>query len=193
MKISDTNQCRLCNQNPESILHLLAECHVSNELWNNVISWIEARVPVTLNLDITAKTIGYVHQDRFFWPLNFFLIITRRYIFSCAIHDRDPNIYCLQNIIKTKYNEQEMLSKVNNTNKQLEDRLQRKAIVFAWQKQSVPKGRWYLLLIKDRVSWFCTLLIKFRKNSKIQNGRHFRKEENNLKIGQNILLRYSVG
>ena len=33
----------------------------------------------------------------------------------------------------------------------------------------------------------------FSKNSKIQNGRHFREEENFLKIGKSTFLRYPMG
>ena len=33
----------------------------------------------------------------------------------------------------------------------------------------------------------------FGKNSKIQNGRHFREKENILKIGKSTFLRYPVG
>ena len=115
IKISENNRCRLCNEYTESIVHLFSECAVSNALWNNLISWIEARITIRLSLNKTSKIIGYTQWDNQFWPLNFVLTMTRRYIFTCAKTERDPNIYCLQSIIKSKYYEQEMLAKVNNT------------------------------------------------------------------------------
>ena len=114
IKISDNNCCRLCNQSTESIVHLFSECIVSNALWNNLISWIETNITIKLNLDKKSKIIGYIQQDKFFSPFNFFLTLTRRYIFNCAKAEQNPNIYYLQNMIKSKYYEQEMLSKINN-------------------------------------------------------------------------------
>ena len=84
------------------------------------MSWIETKISIKLNLDKISKYLGYLQQDNLFWPLNFFLTVTRHYIFTCAYKHQDPNIYCLQNTMKQKFFEQEMLSRVSNTNKRFE-------------------------------------------------------------------------
>ena len=95
MENAENDTCRLCHCHVESPTHLFSECTVTNALWNNVVSWIETKISIKLHLDKISKTLGYLEQDNFFWPLNFFLTITRYYIFTCAYKHQDPNIYCL--------------------------------------------------------------------------------------------------
>ena len=40
---------------------------------------------------------------------------------TCAYKHQDPNIYYLQNTMKQKFFEQEMLSRVSNTNERFEN------------------------------------------------------------------------
>ena len=103
MENAENDTCRLCHCHVESLTHLFSECTVTNALWNNVVSWIETKISIKLHLDKISKTLGYLEQDNFFWPLNFFLTITRYYIFTCAYKHQDPNIYCLQNTMKQKF------------------------------------------------------------------------------------------
>ena len=120
MENAENDTCRLCHCHVELLTHLFSECTVTNALWNNVVSWIETKISIELHLDKISKTLGYLEQDNFFWPLNFFLTFTRYYIFTCAYKHQDPNIYCLQNTMKQKFFEQEMLSRVNNTNERFQ-------------------------------------------------------------------------
>ena len=114
-KISDNADCRLCNQNTETITHLFSECPISNNLWENVISWTEARTQEKVNITKNMKILGCLESLSYFWPLNFILLITRYYIFTRTRLSQDLNIYHLQKIIKTKYSEQESLSKMKNS------------------------------------------------------------------------------
>ena len=36
MKIKDSNLCTFCEQQPETLEHLFAECRYSNELWEEI-------------------------------------------------------------------------------------------------------------------------------------------------------------
>ena len=56
--------------------------------------------------------LGYPISDKSFWPLNFILITTRNYIFTCASNKKDFNIYWLQKLIKNVFLEQDLLSKL---------------------------------------------------------------------------------
>ena len=69
---AENDTCRLCHCHVESLTHLFSECTVTNALWNNVVSWIETKISIKLHLDKISKTLGYLEQDNFFWPLNFF-------------------------------------------------------------------------------------------------------------------------
>ena len=75
-KISDNADCRLCNQNTETITHPISECPISNDLWENVISWIEARTEEKVNITKNMKILGCLQPLSYMWPLNFILLIT---------------------------------------------------------------------------------------------------------------------
>ena len=56
-------------------------------------------------------------QNEKFWPLNFILLITRYYIFTCAKQNSTLNVYYLQKLIKTKFENQEMSTNIKNFHK----------------------------------------------------------------------------
>ena len=59
------------------------------------------------------KILGYLFRDVNFWPLNFVLLITRKYIFQCSKKRYPLNIFALQLEVKRNYIEQQMLQKIN--------------------------------------------------------------------------------
>ena len=99
-KISDTENCRICKNFKETLVHLFSECPKVYNLWQNVYAWINQKLNLNLNFNATILTLGYPISDKSFWPLNFILIITRYYIFKCASKEKDFNIYWLQKLIK---------------------------------------------------------------------------------------------
>ena len=44
MKIVDSNQCRLCGQNAETIQHLFSQCEIVENLWAEIKQWIKRKV-----------------------------------------------------------------------------------------------------------------------------------------------------
>ena len=113
MKISDSNLCGLCKIESETIIHLFSECIKVKDLWKNICTWVESKINLKINLTHTIKTLGYFIQDEHFWPLNFILIVTRKYIFTCSKKENNLNIYHLQKMIKERFQEQESLCKVS--------------------------------------------------------------------------------
>ena len=111
-KISNTDKCRLCGDYSETITHPLADCPKSVTLWENLVSLIHSNNVGRIHLDRLNKILGYT--DKNFWPLNFILTITRFYIFISARDSKQLNIYCLQKLIKKKYEDEEILSKLNS-------------------------------------------------------------------------------
>ena len=96
IKVSDTNLCRLGKEYPETTVHLFVQCPQVICLWNNIIQWIKSRLLIQIDLTNARKILGYEQYDQHFWPLNFLLLISRQYIFSCAKNYYKPNIYFLQ-------------------------------------------------------------------------------------------------
>ena len=97
--MSGSNQCRLCNANPEIITHLFSECRETLELWTNVEYWILTQTGTNIKFDTTIKIPGYHRYDSNFWPVNFILITVRYYIFKCS-KQKKLNILQMQKLIK---------------------------------------------------------------------------------------------
>ena len=113
-RISSSDLCRICGQHSESLVHIFYECDQVKELWLNVKTWITSKLGINIDLDITTKMLGYTVQDENFWPLNFVILCVKYHIFLCAQSSKNVNIFQVQLLIKSKYEEQEMLSKLNN-------------------------------------------------------------------------------
>ena len=110
--ISQTDECNLCWQDIQNIKHLFSECTKVKCLWQNLRNWIANKIGVNITLDSVTKILGYLQFDQYFWPLNFILIITRKYIFWCCRNNFPFDIYFLQKEVKRKYSEQETLYKI---------------------------------------------------------------------------------
>ena len=106
IKVSDINLCRLCKEYPETTVHLFVQCPQVISLWNNIVQWIKSRLHIPIGFTKARKILGYEHYDQHFWPLNFLLLIFRKYIFLCAKNNYKPNIYFLQKMCEYKFNEQ---------------------------------------------------------------------------------------
>ena len=109
LKISQTNECRLCKQAPETIIHLFTKCSKSNQLWENLVCWIKDKLGFHLILSDTCKILGYMHMDINFWQINFILLVTRKYIYVCSKKGYSINIFHLQKDVKKVFKEQSLL------------------------------------------------------------------------------------
>ena len=111
--ITSSPYCSFCKQHPESTLHLLSECDAVITLWNNVCNWIHQKIGIDFNFSKSMKILGYLVKDSNFWPVNFILLLTRRYIFWCSRKGYALNIFSLQLEVKQIYLEQQMLQNIN--------------------------------------------------------------------------------
>ena len=124
LKISSSNLCRLCGQETESIEHLFLHCNESTAIWTNLRTWFLTKISFLVEWTNHIKILCYTKQDEHFWPLNFILIITRQYIFSCAYKEKKLNIFELQKVIKARYEDHKILSKINSKNEMFTKRWQ---------------------------------------------------------------------
>ena len=114
MKIVDSNQCRLCGQNAETIQHLFSQCEIVENLWTEIKQWIKRKVNYRLHMTQISKIFGYCIQDQNFKPVNFILLISRKYIFWCAQNKFIPNLLQLKKLIQQRYREQQYLAKLSS-------------------------------------------------------------------------------
>ena len=97
------------------MIYMFTQCPKVKELWINILSWIEHKLSVKLEFDTVAKVLGYPTQNEHFWPLNFVLMITKQYIFSCRKNKEKTFLVCskLQNKNKNKNLSQMSIVKIN--------------------------------------------------------------------------------
>ena len=112
LKHLDSDLCGLCRESVETILHLFTECPKANALWENVRQWLFSKIHIQIEIRNTLKIFGYLIQDQNFCPLNFILLIARKYIFWCSQKKTDPEPDLLKTEIKMKYIKQEHLSRI---------------------------------------------------------------------------------
>ena len=112
LKLSNTNMCRMCHTDTETITHLFAECTHSIEFWENINYWLRNGLCPALHITKQMKILGYLERDSSFLPLNFIFLYVRRYIFSCAKNGHALNLYFFLNHLETKFEEEEMLAKI---------------------------------------------------------------------------------
>ena len=95
IKIYPSEMCSFCTQYSESIQHLFSVCVIVSQLWYNVQDWIRNKLGINITISISMKILGYLFHDVNFWPLNFVLLITRKYIFQCSKNGYPLNIFTL--------------------------------------------------------------------------------------------------
>ena len=113
IKLSDHNTCAFCHSFPETILHLFCECGVVQELWHNVSQWIARKIGFQIELTNDEKILGYYKTDQNFWPLNFVILITKKYIYWCSCKEMNLDIYFLQKEFSRVFIEQKTLFRIN--------------------------------------------------------------------------------
>ena len=116
INIKSSDLCRICGKESETLLHLFVMCPPVDEIWLSVQNWIKDKLGINIVVNRTMKIFGYTLQDKNFWPINFILLCVRYNIFRCAMENNKPRMVQIQKYAKAKFDEQELLSKLNDSN-----------------------------------------------------------------------------
>ena len=84
MKISQTENCRLCENAPETLSHLFLKCPKSVLFWQNTFEWIKVLTNVALTTDNITILFGYLIRNSFSNAVNTILMVAKNYIFQMA-------------------------------------------------------------------------------------------------------------
>ena len=111
-KIHDTDLCRLCGDESETLLHLFFTCPKTIMLLNGLKEWIMSKSGCMLILNTQNFLLGYIGPE--FIPINFILFHTKYYIFQCALRLQTLSIVSLKQKLKSAYFEQKMAAELNH-------------------------------------------------------------------------------
>ena len=79
-KLSDTKLCSFCNQEDETVIHLLANCSKSKTLWNSLKEFFKDTINLS-SLTPQSAIFGFLQTDQ-----ELFLIINIYNIYYCYLN-----------------------------------------------------------------------------------------------------------
>ena len=113
MKLRQNNLCSFCNLDHEKIEHLFWHCHVVNQFWDSMEQWIFDKCHYMVNVNKHRAIFGIPSTSAAMQPLNYILILTRHYIYTCRINSSNLNIPAWKNYVN-KFLETEKLIAIKN-------------------------------------------------------------------------------
>ena len=114
MSIETDNKCHFCNVSSETLIHLFYSCPKVKLLWQQVENWVKLKTSVPLKLTLPEILLGYMKPEHFI-PVNTIILCTKKYIFSSSRSGQILSISELKIKIKTVYEEQYFLAKLDLT------------------------------------------------------------------------------
>ena len=78
--LSQSPNCTFCNEEPESIEHLLSRCKVSSEFWKEVLSWLKENNIIIESLNEIGLFLGNFEKTEDFLIINHILLLGKYYI-----------------------------------------------------------------------------------------------------------------
>ena len=106
------DSCTFCQTQPESVLHLLIDCHYSNKIWVSLFDYIAEVSGVLIRPNKEEKILG-IHDNDLSSFYNNVMIICKQYIYASRCLKKKPCIKVL--IKKIKFERKlEYLSAIQN-------------------------------------------------------------------------------
>ena len=113
MSIKNNGKCLLCDNCPETLIHLFCLCPQVAILWKEVENWIHSRTNIKVKLRVPEILFGYL-KSNYFIPLNTIILGTKNYIFSASRKNHSLALLKLKPKLELLYNDQYFMAKVNS-------------------------------------------------------------------------------
>ena len=102
--LSQSPNCTFCNEEPESLEHLLLRCKVSSELWKEVLSWLKDNNIVIESFTEISLFLGFFEETEDFSIINHVLLLGKYYIYVRQCHGSLPSLRGFITRIRCIYN-----------------------------------------------------------------------------------------
>ena len=89
LNIVQSELCTFCQNHPETIFHLFAECEYSETIWKSLERWILESCDISLNLSNMDILFGKINTK--FNALNTILLLVKQYIYRKRNKQEHPN------------------------------------------------------------------------------------------------------
>ena len=111
IKKKDTNRCSYCNQEAESITHLLFYCGKVVEFWKNFKTWLARKA--NFNLQVEIKNILFSSHSQAL--LSYLITVAKYYIYKSKFHMKMLSIKGFENFLKQKFINEMYIGKISKT------------------------------------------------------------------------------
>ena len=90
--LTQSPNCAFCQEEPESIEHLLFLCKVSSDFWKHVLSWLRDNNISIMSLDVTDVIFGKFDIKEDFLLLNHLLLLGKYYLYVRKCNSSFPSL-----------------------------------------------------------------------------------------------------
>ena len=111
-KLKDTNLCSFCENQEETIYHLLWGCTMVQTLWKAVFDWLADKTSSNINFTSKEILLGIDESNLVFY--NAVFILVKQYIYSSRCKNTPLNFYMLLNNIKFYIQTEKYIAVKNN-------------------------------------------------------------------------------
>ena len=91
----ENDNCTVCNNSSEMLIHLFWSCHVTSSFWKSVTDWLKNALLLTGKynlLNITALGLRpEPHSTEYSCQLNYFFLLARFHIWQAKMDEISPN------------------------------------------------------------------------------------------------------
>ena len=110
IKNKETNLCSYCNQEAETITHLLFSCEIASNFWKNLKQWFERKANINLQIDL--KNIIFSSPSQIL--SSYILTVAKYYIYKSKFYKKEINLKGFESFLKFKFLNDMYIAKINN-------------------------------------------------------------------------------
>ena len=115
-KIVDNANCTFCNNEEETIVHLLWSCDIIAPFWEELLQMLLNTCNHIYNMQLSEELILFGVKENIVTDQAFDLImmLAKYYIYSCKWNNNIPNVPAFRRLLCTRYNVERYRSIINN-------------------------------------------------------------------------------
>lgn len=114
-KLKDTAYCTFCHNELETLQHLLLDCNLIKQFWNQVQVWVSNESGIYI--DVGKEEIIFGYRDEFSDLFDLILMLGKKYIYSTRCNNQQPYFNDFLYVLKsTRDLEYECAKLYNNLN-----------------------------------------------------------------------------
>jgi hypothetical protein len=113
--VTNVDLLKFCNNEPETLVHLMVNCTRSTELWEHIKQWLRQKSGINMHITTTDIMFGCIDEFSILFDLVF--MVAKQYIYSSRCNSKPPNfiefLYKLRAVKELEYECAKLYGKLN--------------------------------------------------------------------------------